>query len=253
MKAVTVVLIAICCVGALMIAGCSERITGPTADLARDSIGTVIQPDVIVRPDASPTAVYSGDWTNNILSEARYALNTCRCGSSTKTYSGQYMGDWNWPTGGSDNGAFQNVSRDYGGATGTVGMGTYEYGGWCKFFVSLVLYRSSYGLGNRYHLYLPTGYTYAGTDPRNAGPGWVLQTTSPHTAIIDSPHYNSSGVRDGWWLIDSNWIGTTANKDANGRIVSYNYSYWVGKHWMSFTALDQKGFKAWKPNLMRQY
>jgi hypothetical protein len=227
--------------GAIVLLG---LVAAACAKLAEDTIGvkvnpqdSTVQPDV--KPSAQPSAVYYGDWTNNILSEARYTLNPSRSGTSNLTYNGQYMGDWNWPTGGSDNWAFQKVSADYAGATGTVGFSRFEQGGWCKFFVSLVLFRCSYGLGNNYHLYLPYGYIYATIDPRNAGPGWVLQSTMPHTAIIDSPHYNSSGVRDGWWVIDSNWIGTY--KNSAGQWV---YSYWVGKHWMSFSSLDANKFKA---------
>ncbi len=198
-------------------------------------------------------AIYSGDWTKYVLSEARYALCQNRSGSSSKFLNDQPMGDWNYTTGGSDNWAFSKVSKDYGGATGTVGMGTYGYGGWCKFFVSLVLFRSSYGLGNSNHLYLPTGYGYAGTDIANAGPGWVIQSTMPHTGIIDAPHYNASGVRDGWWIIDANWLGTWYSKDAYGRLTVPHYSYWIGKHFMSDATLRAKNFYAWKPNLMQQY
>lgn len=206
----------------------------------------------IGKPGVGQMATTTWNSPPYILSEARYALSQSRSGTSTRTYNGYYMGDWNWPTGGSDNWAFEKVKKDYASAIGTVGMGTYEYGGWCKFFVSLALFRSSYGLGNNNHLYLPAGYTYADTDPKYAGPGWVLQSTMPHTAIIDSPHYNANGVQDGWWVIDSNWIGTTSYKDASG-VWQSNYSYWVGKHWMSFSTLSTKGFKAWKPNLMKQY
>ncbi len=234
----------------LVVAGCGLDKTVTEPDVATQ---TTAQPDVIEKPGVQPSAVTSWNSPPYILSEARYTLNPSRSGTSTLTYNGQYMGDWNWATGGSDNGAFQKVSADYGGATGTVGFNRFEQGGWCKFFVSLVLYRCSYGIGNNNHLYLPSGYTYADTDPKYAGPGWVLQSTMPHTAIIDSPHYNPSGIQDGWWVIDSNWIGTTAIKDRYGKVVGYNYSYWVGRHFMSFDVLKSKGFKAWRPNLMRQY
>jgi len=196
-----------------------------------------------IKPGAEIAAVYTGDWTNHVLSEARYALNRSRSGRSNLTYQGQFMGDWNYVTGGSDNRAYEAKRREYSGSTGPVGFRTYELGGWCKFWADLVLYRSSYGLGNGWHLCLPSGYTYATADVRTAGPGWVLQSTLPHTAIVDAPYYAANGSRIGWWVIDSNWIGSTGGQ----------YSYWVGRHAMTFAVLQAYGFRAWKPNYMRAY
>lgn len=172
--------------------------------------------------------------------EMRYALSRRVDGTSGLTYQGKYMGDWNYVTGGTDNWAFDKKRAEYSGGTGTVGFGPYGRGGWCKFFVDLLLFRSSYGLGNGYHLYLPGGYTYATVNPRYAAPGWVLQSTMPHTALVDAPHYNSAGQHDGWWVIDANWVG------GNGQ-------FYISRHFFTFTDLDANSFKAWKPTLMKRY
>lgn len=239
-------LLAIAVIPAAFLGGCAEEQSSNPVEPTSALTDITIAPDDVNpdRPGAEPAAaaVYSGNWAPYILSEVRYALSQNRSGTSSKTYYGKYMGDWNYVTGGTDNWAYQKVATDYSGATGPVGMSTYALGGWCKFFVSLVIFRSSYGLGSNYHLYLPSGYTYATTDVGSAGPGWVVQSTMPHTAIIESPHYNASGVRDGWWLIDANWVGSE-----NG------FRYYIGKHYMTDASLRANGFKAWRPNLMKQY
>ncbi len=219
---------------ASVFAGCADhpRVTAPLHEASGDAT---------IPPVMAPLVAYTGDWTNNVLSETRYALSRSRSGTSSLTRNGLYMGDWNYVSGGTDPSALQKITQKYSGpaGTGTYGFHVYAQGGWCKFFVDLVLYRSSYGLSGGYHLTLPSGYTYAQTDVRRAGPGWVIQSALPHTAIIDAPYRDASGAQIGWWVIDANWVGSgTTNM------------YWIAKHPLSFSTLNAYGFRAWLPSQM---
>lgn len=173
-------------------------------------------------------------WANNVLSEAFYALDQSRSGTSTKTYYGQYMGDWPYPWQGDCCNALGRVTYlMYGSNTSWRGsLGTwngYQQGGQCKFFANLVLYRSSYGYPGG-HLFLPSGYSYASNNWRSAQPGWIIQapSTRPHTAIVVS---NYGGSLD---VIDSNWIGGYGN-------------FAIGRHALSSATLDSWGFRAYNP------
>ncbi len=199
------------------------------------------------KPGISPMATYGGDWSNNVLSEAFYTLDLYRTGSSTCAYNGMAMSDWvqrfgyTYPR--SDAGALANVSAVIGSANVGVIDGTWNgcpaRGGYCKFFVDLVLYRSSYGIGNGYHLILPGGtYYYGGYmtpyDPHQAQPGWVIQRAGshPHSAIV------AANLGWGLDLIDSNYVGGDGN-------------FVIARHAMSWG--DLSGFTAYRATYMRQF
>ena len=122
----------------------------------------------------------------------------------------------------------------YGSNTaGRGSLGTwngFQQGGECKFFVNLVLYRSSYGYPDG-HLILAGGkYDY--DNPHywwEARPGWVLQMKSPlHTAIV----YRNLG--NGLDVIDSNWTG--------GRGI-----YLISRHAIGYSTLDNGTSRVYKP------
>lgn len=176
----------------------------------------------------------SVNWSNNILSEAFYALSQSRSGTSGKAYNGNYMGDWPYPWQGDCCNALAKVtSYMYGSNTSWRGdLGTwngYQQGGQCKFLVNLVLYRSSYGYPGG-HLFLPSGYSYAPHGWRSAQPGWVIQAPSsrPHTAIV--VRNNGSNLD----VIDSNWVGGAGK-------------YLISRHTISASTLDSWGFKSYNP------
>lgn len=185
-------------------------------------------------------------WGDKIVSEAYYTLSQTRSGGSTKSYKDTRgrtwtMSDWNWAQ--TDREADGHVSNYIGcknkdedgrascdyyrGKTGS--MDGYYRGGECKFFVNMVLYRSSYGWGNREHLVTPHWYNYANRDVRDAEVGWVIQkSTSPHTAIVV---YKYAGGLD---VVDSNYIGQDRG-----------HEHWIARHLMTWSELG--GYKAWCP------
>lgn len=198
-------------------------------------------PSAIQKPGVGQYATYSGDWSNNILSEAYYSLNRYRTGSSNCIYQGMAMSDWDYVP--NDPGALTVVtnyigSANRGGITGTWN-GCCHRGGYCKFFVDLVLYWSSYGIGNGWHLVLPGGtYYYGGYMPaydvRQAQPGWVIQRagSNPHTAIV------ARNLGWGLDLIDSNYTG------GNGNFV-------ISRHALSWA--DLYGYTAYRATYMQQF
>jgi len=184
-------------------------------------------------------------WENNIVSEAFYALSQRRDGHSNKAYwngrESLAMGDWPYPYRGDCCNALGKVTRYmYGSCTSCRGpLGTwhgYQQGGWCKFFVNLVLYRSSYGYPNG-HLVLPRS-TYIYNNPHNyweAEPGWIIQSaTLPHTAIV------VQRLSNGLDVIDSNWVGTYWNGH------QWVYSYVIARHRITWTKLRKANFKAYR-------
>ena len=178
-------------------------------------------------------------WGNRIVSEAFYSLNQSRTGGSNVSYHGWAMSDWNYVE--SDRDADKRISwyiggcGNRGGAGGTVSLQDYNStwktchkGGYCKYFVDLVLYRSSYGWGGNKHLVLPSGTSYATRSVYDAQPGWVLQSSMPHSGIVVARYGGGLDV------IDSNWVGGDGN-------------YAISRHFMSWSELISKGFKAYNP------
>ncbi len=221
------------------IIGCNQKgareITGPET------------PQYIEKPNVqSPsTSAVGPAWEANIVSEAFYALSQSRSGGSSKTYQGYAMSDWPYPLQGDCCDALTKVTvHTYGSncppCRGPLGLwaGQYQQCGWCKFFVNLVLYRSSYGYPGG-HIVLRTGYYWnPGYDVRNAQPGWIIQAdgpSGPHTAIVVA--------NLGWGLdvIDANWVGTYRN--SSGVMV---YSYAIARHPMSWSTLSAWGFRAYR-------
>lgn len=193
------------------------------------------------RVDWNSAKEYTGDWTSYVWSELAYSLNRNRTGFSTVSWKGYAMSDWAYTS--SDQWAYTQVSEYMGGSVGTTGMIRLQYtnppwswierGGWCKFFANLILFRSSYGIGGGYHLVLPSGYSYATEDVRNARKGWVIQNPSiPHTAMV------AENLGWGLDLIDANWVGGNGN-------------YYIARHSMSWSQLA--GFKAYKPTRMVRF
>lgn len=182
-------------------------------------------------------------WEANLLSEAKYALSQSRSGYSNliyrpSQYISYYMSDWAYPTQGDCCDALGTVTKlMYGSTTspsrGALGkwLGLYQQGGECKFFVNLVLYRSSYGFPGG-HLKLPGGGVYTYKNPqnwRNAQPGYILQSASmPHTAIVVA-NYGS-----GLTVIDANWVGGRG-------------SYAIARHNLSAADLDANGYSSYRP------
>lgn len=195
----------------------------------------------IAKPGMETMASYGGDWSNNIISESFYTLNKYRTGSSNVVYQGQALSDWPYVI--SDPGALSVMTSYIGGTYWRGGIdGTWNggsRGGYCKFFVDLVLYRSSYGIGGGNHLVLPAGtYNYAGYMTayavRDASRGMVVQRGGswPHSAIV------VANLGWGLDLIDSNYIGSDGN-------------FVIARHAMSWSQLS--GFTAYRANYMRQF
>lgn len=232
--------------GTLIMNGCnqkrSQEITGPSLPdalsqqvepQARDTSAQVpTSPDREKSkvPDASIAGYY---WGNYVVSEAYYSLNRYRTGTSTKSWQGLAMSDWDYVA--SDPYADNRVAAYVGSANrGITGLGCYGFnrGGYCKYFANLVLYRSSYGYPGG-HVVLPHGYTYAWRSIYQAQPGWVIQRggTSPHTAIVVA--------NLGWGLdvIDANWIYPYP--------CSGGGAFYIARHAMSWSQLS--GFGAYSP------
>lgn len=178
-------------------------------------------------------------WGNNVVSEAFYSLNLYRTGSSNVIYHNLVMSDWNYVE--SDRNADKRVSwwiggcGNRGGAGGTVtfrdwngGYDVCHRGGYCKYFVNLVLYRSSYGWGGGQHLVLPSGYSYATGSVYAAQPGWVLQSSAPHTAIVVRV------MPGGLDVVDSNSTGGNGN-------------FAISRHEISWSTLNANGYRAYNP------
>lgn len=187
------------------------------------------------RRDPSIAAVGPA-WESYIVSEAYYALCQQRNGSSHLVYNGLAMSDWDYPH--SDSYALNRLIANYGSDTGPLGLwqSRYRQGGWCKFFVDMVLYRSSYGYPNG-HLFLPTGYVFSPAHGvGEAQPGWILQAPSKvHTAIV------VARLSNGLDVIDANWIGTYKRPDG-----SMAYSYAIGRHVITWQTLSDNKYAAYR-------
>ncbi len=195
-----------------------------------------------------------GDWNANVLWEARHALGWKNNGISTwevprDSYGARWLGDWDYIS--SDPTALAHASAEAYGVVGPVSdtADGHHRGGWCTFFARLVLYRSSYGAGYGSHLMMPNpwgrdpGGVYGWCNSRYmtqnfwaARPGWIIMAPGiPHTAILEMLEYQ--GGRWGWWVVDSNWVGSDAG-----------YRYYIGKHFIPMSVL-QSQYWAWAPTL----
>ncbi len=174
------------------------------------------------------------DWSSRVLWEARYALSQDADGYSSN-YSGsglskKWYGDWDYVN--DDTTARDNARGEGYGIMGPVGpYGSYYRGGQCTYFVRLILYRATYWYFNDHyamHNYPDSVYGNVNgleDDPTQFQPGWMLITaTNTHYAIAEKRE-TISGV-SGWWVIDSNWVG----------------SYVIGKHFMSDATLQSQGY-----------
>ncbi len=219
----------------------------------------------MVKPGTQPMSVSDqrtgpfpgGDWSSRVLWEARHALSQSASGTSAWSisvdkYGPRWLGDWNYATGGSDNYAFEKASSEAAGYIGpcTDDAANHHRAGWCPFFVRLILYRSTYWAGYGWHLTMPNypnsvyswcNGNYMTPNPNAALPGWIgLSPSKPHAMVLDSRDTvrGSSGYQTGWWVIDSNWVGSD-----NG------YVYYIGKHFLPDSALQSMGFWFWCPTL----
>lgn len=189
-----------------------------------------------------------GDWSSRVLWEARYALSQSANGISKLPISSipgnnlGWYGDWDYPT--SDLKAFEQSKAEASGVVGSIGPDNYGHfrGGWCTFFVRLVLYRSSYWAGYNDHLTTPgfplSVYTIVPSMTNNYStmkPGWVFASKSAvHMAIADNRATVDGKI--GWWIIDANYVG-----GGNGYFV-------IGKHFMSDAKLLSSGYLGWLPD-----
>lgn len=189
-----------------------------------------------------------GDWSFRVLWEARYALSQSANGISKLPISNVpgnnlgWYGDWDYPA--KDLKALEQSKAEASGVVGSLGPDAYGHfrGGWCTFFVRLVLYRSSYWAGYNDHL-VPPGfplsvYTVTPSMTNNYSlvkPGWVFASKSAvHMAIADSRATVDGKI--GWWIIDANYVG-----GGNGYFV-------IGKHFMSDAKLLSNGYLGWLPD-----
>ncbi len=187
-----------------------------------------------------------GDWSSRVLWEAKYALSQAADGySSNTTGSGIYKkwyGDWDYVN--SDATARDNAKiegYDIMGPVGADGYGHYR-GGECTYFVRLILYRATYWAFNDHyamHNYPDSVYSETDnleSDPSNFQPGWMLLTPSNTHYAIAEKRETIDGV-SGWWVIDSNWVGWP------------DYTYVIGKHFMSDSLLINHGYYGTPPVL----
>ena len=221
----------------LLANGCTEKL--PTEGEVIESIGS---------PDDPISPVTQGQyWGDRVVSEAFYALSQSRSGGSNVSYHGNAMSDWNYVE--SDRDADQRVSYQIGGCEnrGDAGgvrrlrdwNGQYKYchqGGICKYFINLILYRSSYGWGGGRHLYLPSGYGYATGSVNVAQPGWVIQRPyreNPDGSVAQWQHTALVVERLSYGLdvIDSNMIAPNT----------------IARHSITWQDLATQGYKSFNP------
>lgn len=231
-----------CTLATLVLSGCGEE-------------GRVVEPVVTVQPADSPSEARSTTgppeplaqyWGDRIQSEAFYALDQSRRGTSSSVYQGYAMSDWNYVE--SDSNADKRVAYYVGGcgnrgdAGGVTMMGGVpcHRGGFCFYFAQLILYRSSYGWGGGQHLVLPRSLqgTYdLGVDVHNAQVGWVLQKTptSPHTAIVVAVY--SYGLD----VVDANYVGSYYDSERHVWV----YRFLIARHLFTWSQLG--GYRAVNP------
>lgn len=216
--------------------------------------------------DRSQFSFPGGDWSSRVAWEARYALNHWANGVTAHqvgddAYGYRWLADWDYINGGfyvegswynGDAYALEKTKQEAGWVIGPLGFDGFAYrGGWCTFFARLILYRATYWAGYGSHLTMPNFNRRDGTgslydwcnwahmtkDFTSAKPGWLAfrppSVGNEHVAILDV-RATSKG-RDGWWLIDSNYVG------GNGK-------YYIARHFLPMTILNTY-YWAWTPTL----
>lgn len=184
-----------------------------------------------------------GDWSSRVAWEARKALSESANGSSNWPVGNYWLGDWNYVA--SDGYAYQRAVLEASDVGPVTDINNHHRGGWCTFFVRLILYRATYWAGYGEHLTTPDypGSVYSWMDTKHmtqdfssVRPGWILMTTvTPHYAIADS-RVQVNG-QWGWWIIDSNFVESYPT-----------YAYYIGKHFMSDATLRANSYWAWLPS-----
>ena len=176
-----------------------------------------------------------GDWSSRVAWEARYALSQSSNGTSgTQTSYGNrnyVASDWY---------AYNKAATEAGWVVGTVGN---QKGGWCTFFVRLVLFRSTYWTGYGDHLTTPqypdkvyanVNSGYMTNQYGSVQPGWIfISSDKMHYAIADSRALING--QWGWWFIDSNYVGGNGN-------------FYIGRHFMPDGKLSSDNYWAWYPS-----
>ena len=213
-------------------------------------------------PETTPTnsvntatfAWSGGDWSANVAWEARHAMSARQDGTSNwpvpadgygprwiadRCYTGNWYGEANDPY------ALSKVVAESFGYVGTIGHepgGSHHFSGWCTFFFRDVLYRSSYGARRGCHLTTPNfchgsmwdwcTSAYMTKAFESAKPGWagLKPPPSEHVFILDQRA--TVNGRDGWWVIDGNYVG----------------SFLIGRHFMPMTVL-KASYWGWAPTL----
>ena len=145
----------------------------------------------------------------------------------------KWYGDWDYAN--DDTTARDNADDEGYGVVGNLGYsGGYYRGGWCTYFVRLVLYRATYWNFDDHYAMHNYPYSVYGNlnnledDPTLFEPGWMLIDESTHYAIAEERE--TINGTSGWWVIDSNWVG----------------SHVIGKHFMSDAYLSSQGYRGTK-------
>ena len=189
-----------------------------------------------------------GDWSSRIAWEARYALSRSANGSSAwpvnpDKYGPRWLGDWNYVD---SDGYARDQAIEEATDVGPLGDTSdgHHLGGWCTFFVRLILYRATYWSGHGVHMTTPgfNGGVYSWCDGVHmtqnywqAQPGWIIASKDYHMGILDT-RATVNGVV-GWWIIDANWVGSESS-----------YHYYIGRHFFPDTTLKTLGFWTWYPS-----
>lgn len=187
-----------------------------------------------------------GDYSSRVRWEARYALSRSANGTSTNPYGNSWFGDWDYVA--SDSYAYNRAAAEAGWVVGGIatntGISPARYrGGWCTFFVRLILFRSTYWTGYGQHLTTPAfpEQVYAHVDGNymtdrydTVQPGWIFVTAvNQHYAVADE-RANVNGSW-GWWFIDANYVGGNGN-------------FYIARHFMSDATLRANSYRAWRPD-----
>lgn len=233
--------------------------------------------NVFARSGEVHTWSHGDDWVARVAYEARAAFHAAFAGAHSQntnspvldsqlpspygTLQGAnaYWGTVNYVP--SDQGALnafksETVADQSGGTGGPFsgpGGKIYYKGGECTFFAGLVLYRATYwAFTDHYPTPNYPNLIYSISDSKTTnvwstvGPGWVVMkkpgtpgADGMHIAIIErvGTHNHQVGGVPGLWLIDANYVGQPT------------YTHAIGYHFMPFTTLNDRTYRAWKPNI----
>jgi hypothetical protein len=188
-----------------------------------------------------------GDWCTRVVWEARHALSASASGVSNwpvsqDSYGPRWYGDWNYVA--SDAYAYGKAAAEAGGVVGGVADAStgQHRGGWCTYFVRLILMRATYWAGFNEHLTTPgfPGSVYSWTngasmtqDYGSMRPGFVFSSPGRHMAIADVRA--TVNGRIGWYVIDANYVGGDGN-------------FFIGRHFLPDTVLKANNYWGWYPS-----